>query len=375
MSDRNLVLDITGGLTEYTNRVGLKTLLSQYGEVDVCWIPPVWDRNKSNAYVKFKDEGACALALQAIQGQQVRLHGIPLEAQYRAPGERGHSAGIGPGNRGDRTRDGTVEAYNGKGAPQKRSRSGGRVVGGRRYLDLTARDLYRQSLREGKPAVKKRPRQERTREDSREKRNRRSRSRERRATNQRNEGQSYHEGASSSDINVTRHVEIAKQDSRRRRKGRKDYAQDVRVEDTNPFDEPRYEEVDAGSEPQGPDEISSAEEFINAGTAKCASYSLAQTTSLPKTVGVPTYHSLPNRVTVFVPRLVGAKRGLGLKLKDMKIQQFEDSACQGFGWHLGDRICEINGHEITSVKELIDEVTYLKSRPDGFPVRFTVDRS
>ncbi|CAD7950232.1 unnamed protein product [Amoebophrya sp. A120] len=78
-----LVLEITQGIAEFSNRVGLKTLMSQYGEVDVCWIPPYMDRDKDVAYVKFKSSESAELAMKAMTQGLVMMHGVQLQGRYR----------------------------------------------------------------------------------------------------------------------------------------------------------------------------------------------------------------------------------------------------------------------------------------------------
>jgi len=98
MEMSNLVIDITDGLTEYCNRVGLKSVMSRFGEVDVCWIPPVWDRKREAAYVKFKSPDAAEGALVAMSQLAVQMHGVPLQGRYRVGGDvKGSGRGGGDG--------------------------------------------------------------------------------------------------------------------------------------------------------------------------------------------------------------------------------------------------------------------------------------
>jgi len=77
------VIDITDGLTEFCNRVGLKSVMSRYGEVTACRIPPVWERDRDCAYVKFKNPECAQAAIQAMDRKQVLMHGVPLSGNIR----------------------------------------------------------------------------------------------------------------------------------------------------------------------------------------------------------------------------------------------------------------------------------------------------
>lgn len=76
-------LDFTGGITEYSSRIALKMLLSQFGEVTACWIPPLDARKQERAYVKFGTTAAAKAALDAAHAGQLFLDGVPLKAEWR----------------------------------------------------------------------------------------------------------------------------------------------------------------------------------------------------------------------------------------------------------------------------------------------------
>ena len=86
MSTGQLLIEITSGITELTNRVGLKQLFSQFGEVDVCWIPPLWERTTEVSYVKFKSADAAADALASMEAGRLTINGPLLAGRYRPPG-------------------------------------------------------------------------------------------------------------------------------------------------------------------------------------------------------------------------------------------------------------------------------------------------
>mmetsp|Transcript_71876 Transcript_71876/g.191725 ORF Transcript_71876/g.191725 Transcript_71876/m.191725 type:complete len:171 (+) Transcript_71876:50-562(+) len=102
-------IDIISGLTEGTNRVSLKSVFSQFGEVEVCWVPPPNQRNDAYAFIRFKSKDIAALALQACSEGRVFLDGMPLMARARpnnaGPGSKGGKGeGRGGRQRGGRSR-------------------------------------------------------------------------------------------------------------------------------------------------------------------------------------------------------------------------------------------------------------------------------
>jgi len=79
----NTALDLVGGITEYSSRIALKMLFSQFGEVTACWIPPLESRRNERAYVKFGTTKAAQAALDAAMGGQLYLDGVCLRAEWR----------------------------------------------------------------------------------------------------------------------------------------------------------------------------------------------------------------------------------------------------------------------------------------------------
>jgi len=173
-----MVIDITNGLTEYCNRVGLKSVMSRFGEVDACWIPPVWDRSREAAYVKFKSAEAADAALQAMGQSGVRMHGVALEGRYRVGGlDKG--SGRGGGGRGADIRPATGGYRDARN--RSRSRGGRRspARGRDRRRDSRSRSRSRADGKRGNYNGYMRSRRSRSRRRSREKRRNRSEDRKR----------------------------------------------------------------------------------------------------------------------------------------------------------------------------------------------------
>lgn len=76
-------LDLTQGITEYSSRIALKSLFSQFGEVTACWIPPLEHRTGERAYVKFGTTAAAKAALDASNAGALFLDGTNLRAEWR----------------------------------------------------------------------------------------------------------------------------------------------------------------------------------------------------------------------------------------------------------------------------------------------------
>eukprot|EP00440_Ansanella_granifera_P003731 gb/GFBE01004048.1/.p1 GENE.gb/GFBE01004048.1/~~gb/GFBE01004048.1/.p1 ORF type:complete len:231 (+),score=35.60 gb/GFBE01004048.1/:1-693(+) len=76
-------LDLTQGITEYSSRIALKMMFSQFGEVTACWIPPMEHRSNERAYVKFGTVKAAQAAFDASQAGQLFLDGVSLKAEWR----------------------------------------------------------------------------------------------------------------------------------------------------------------------------------------------------------------------------------------------------------------------------------------------------
>ncbi|CAK9022017.1 unnamed protein product [Durusdinium trenchii] len=76
-------LDLVQGITEYSSRIALKMLFTQFGEVTACWIPPLEHRSNERAYVKFGTTKAAQAAYEASQAGQLFLDGVALKAEWR----------------------------------------------------------------------------------------------------------------------------------------------------------------------------------------------------------------------------------------------------------------------------------------------------
>ena len=79
-----LALDLTQGITEFSSRIALKMMFAQFGEVSACWIPPLDNRGKEPAYVKFNRPEAAQSALDACNGGQIYLDGVRVTAEWRS---------------------------------------------------------------------------------------------------------------------------------------------------------------------------------------------------------------------------------------------------------------------------------------------------
>mmetsp|Transcript_36788 Transcript_36788/g.80391 ORF Transcript_36788/g.80391 Transcript_36788/m.80391 type:complete len:145 (-) Transcript_36788:58-492(-) len=98
-------IEIVEGLTEYSNRVNLKSVFSQFGEVEVCWVPPPNQRQDVFAFIRFRNRETAATALQACQNGAVFLDGMFVKARPRqntGPGSKG--TGSKGGGKGGRSR-------------------------------------------------------------------------------------------------------------------------------------------------------------------------------------------------------------------------------------------------------------------------------
>eukprot|EP00929_Paragymnodinium_shiwhaense_P122696 TRINITY_DN95671_c0_g1_i1.p1 TRINITY_DN95671_c0_g1~~TRINITY_DN95671_c0_g1_i1.p1 ORF type:complete len:200 (-),score=54.58 TRINITY_DN95671_c0_g1_i1:98-697(-) len=81
-------LDLVHGITQYSSRIALKQLFSQFGEVSACWIPPLDHRAGERAYVKFASTNAAQAALDAANNNQLFLDGVCLRAEWRMAASR-----------------------------------------------------------------------------------------------------------------------------------------------------------------------------------------------------------------------------------------------------------------------------------------------
>lgn len=143
-------LDLTSGITEYSSRIALKMMFAQFGEVGACWIPPIENRGKERAFVKFNRPEAAQSALDACSGGQIFLDGVKVTAEWRlAPGKTQDSRDFDAkgsnlftsrdlmreraieGQR-ERERDGGRDGRDGRRRSRSRSRSRSRKRGDRR---------------------------------------------------------------------------------------------------------------------------------------------------------------------------------------------------------------------------------------------------
>eukprot|EP00913_Durusdinium_trenchii_P033962 g31790.t1 len=76
-------LDLVQGITEYSSRIALKMLFTQFEQVTACWIPPLEHRSNERAYVKFGTTKAAQAAYEASQAGQLFLDGVALKAEWR----------------------------------------------------------------------------------------------------------------------------------------------------------------------------------------------------------------------------------------------------------------------------------------------------
>ncbi|CAK9033032.1 unnamed protein product [Durusdinium trenchii] len=79
-----LALNLTAGITEFSSRMSLKSMFSQFGEVTSCWVPPVEARRKETAWVKFSTSAQAEAALNAVSAGQIYLDGVKVEAEWRS---------------------------------------------------------------------------------------------------------------------------------------------------------------------------------------------------------------------------------------------------------------------------------------------------
>ncbi|KAF4703844.1 40S ribosomal protein S3-1, partial [Perkinsus olseni] len=113
-------IDIVAGLTPAANRIGLKQVFQKYGDITVCWLPPVDKRNEMAAYIRYERSDSAKAALAACDSGEVVLNGIPLKAEYRSRGQASASSAYAARERGGYNRSGKRRSY---GALSSRSRS------------------------------------------------------------------------------------------------------------------------------------------------------------------------------------------------------------------------------------------------------------
>jgi len=79
-------LEIIAGITENANRVALKGVFANFGDVLACWVPPVDRRATDAASVRFSQPAAAEAALQACESGHVFFQGLPLKARWKTSG-------------------------------------------------------------------------------------------------------------------------------------------------------------------------------------------------------------------------------------------------------------------------------------------------
>mmetsp|Transcript_98396 Transcript_98396/g.219720 ORF Transcript_98396/g.219720 Transcript_98396/m.219720 type:complete len:222 (-) Transcript_98396:34-699(-) len=165
-------LDLVGGITEYSSRIALKMLFSQFGEVTACWIPPLDSRSNERSYVKFGTTKAAQAALDASNAGALYLDGVCLKAEWRLTPARTQDTRDfeARGSNLQSSRDLMRAAM--KGGRGKDDGGGRRDIGGGGSRDLYKPKAVKDSDRDRKP-------KERERSRDRDRRQRRSRSRER----------------------------------------------------------------------------------------------------------------------------------------------------------------------------------------------------
>ncbi|CAJ1349683.1 unnamed protein product [Effrenium voratum] len=132
-------LDLVQGITEYSSRIALKMLFTQFGEVTACWIPPLEHRTNERAYVKFGTTKAAQAAWEASQAGQLFLDGVALRAEWRmAPARTQDSRDFEARGSNLMTSRDLMRAQmrgGGGGGGGGRDERGGKGKGGRRDLD------------------------------------------------------------------------------------------------------------------------------------------------------------------------------------------------------------------------------------------------
>jgi len=82
-------IEITGGVTERTSRLGLKKTMLQFGEVDACHMGDravMGDNFTEFPIVRFKTQTSAETALAALKGGSVFLDGYQLTGEWRGGG-------------------------------------------------------------------------------------------------------------------------------------------------------------------------------------------------------------------------------------------------------------------------------------------------
>jgi len=82
-------IEITGGVTERTSRLGLKKTMLQFGEVDACHMGDravMGDNFTEFPIVRFKSQSSAEAALSALKAGHVFLDGYQLSGEWRGGG-------------------------------------------------------------------------------------------------------------------------------------------------------------------------------------------------------------------------------------------------------------------------------------------------
>eukprot|EP00434_Breviolum_minutum_P028047 symbB.v1.2.024812.t1/scaffold2358.1/size81431/3 len=185
-------LDLVQGITEYSSRIALKMLFTQFGEVTACWIPPLEHRSNERAYVKFGTTKAAQAAFEASQAGQLFLDGVALKAEWRmAPARTQDSRDFEARGSNLMTSRDLMRAQirgggkGGKGGRRDLDSGGSRAlmmdrVGGSRRNDDRERDREKDKKAKDRERSRDRDRKRKSRSRSRDrKRRERSRSRKR----------------------------------------------------------------------------------------------------------------------------------------------------------------------------------------------------
>mmetsp|Transcript_57324 Transcript_57324/g.185729 ORF Transcript_57324/g.185729 Transcript_57324/m.185729 type:complete len:206 (+) Transcript_57324:187-804(+) len=163
-------LDLTSGITDLSSRIALKMMFAQFGEVSACWIPPLENRVKERAFVKFNRPEAAQAALDACKGGQIFLDGVQVAAEWRlTPGKTQDSRdfdakGSNLLSSRDLMRERAVDGQRGRDRDRRRSQSRGRRKSDRRRSRSRKRSSGGSSSRSSRN--RKRRRRSRDKKDS-----------------------------------------------------------------------------------------------------------------------------------------------------------------------------------------------------------------
>eukprot|EP00435_Cladocopium_sp_Y103_P067548 s880_g30.t1 len=194
-------LDLVQGITEYSSRIALKMLFTQFGEVTACWIPPLEHRSNERAYVKFGTTKAAQAAFEASQAGQLFLDGVALRAEWRmAPARTQDSRDFeARGSNLMTSRDLMRAQMRGGGGDDRKGAGKGRRdldgggsralmmdrVGGSRRNDDRERDREKDKKAKERERSRDRDRKRKSRSRSRDKKKRRERSRSKKRSEER----------------------------------------------------------------------------------------------------------------------------------------------------------------------------------------------